>query len=140
MIITDEDGKPGIEGIIDPDLITRREVALLVKEGIVRDVDLAVGLQKAAVIVYHRGGVKVVALCFFIDRDYYHYLVLPGEDGEGICGFTRNFLRQMGCILLIPLREVAGPVELRQADDLCSFLRSLFYHPDGFFQVQISVL
>ena len=104
------------------------------------DVDLAVGLQKAAVDIDYRSGIEVVAFTLLEDRDDYYYLVLPGEDGEGICGFTRNCLRQMGCILLIPLREVAGPVELRQADDLCSFLRSLSYHPDGFFQVQISVL
>ena len=53
LVIADEDGKFRIARIINPDLFARREVALLEKERIVGNMDLAIGLENAAIAVDH---------------------------------------------------------------------------------------
>ena len=102
--------------------------------------DLAIGLQEAAIAVDHGSGVVVIGHILFEDGYYYHDLQLSGQPGEGVGGWTRNCLCQMGGVPSIPLGKVARPVKLLQADDLRAPARRFSYPFNGLLQVLIAIL
>jgi len=66
-------GDFAIAGIVNPDLLSGRKVALLIEQGIVGNVHLAIDRENAAVGIDHRQGVVETGLVLLEYGNYYHY-------------------------------------------------------------------
>ena len=99
--------------------IPGREVELLVVEGIVRDVHLAVAAHELTLLVEDDGGVVVEAgRAALEERDDEGDAELGGLLRERLGRGPRDRLRPIEAPRVLALAEVVGPEELRQTHDL----------------------
>src|SRR5262245_4074262 len=112
--------------------IARREVILLVKQRIVRDVHLPIDAEKRAVRVDYRGRISIDARGLtFEERDNDDDLQLPGNRLHPLGRRPGNRLRQVEPVTVLRLAEVLRIEQFFQTDDLRPAAGGVAHEPLG---------
>src|SRR5262245_2703424 len=112
--------------------VARREVILLVKEGIVRDVHLPVDAKQRTVGIDDGGGISIDTCRLTLEeRDNDRYLKLPRDRLHALGRRSGNRFCQVKSSALLSFAEVLRIEELFQTDDLCPAPGSVPHEPFG---------
>ena len=120
LVPADQRPYPAVAGDVGLEAeVARREVELLVVEGVVRDVHLPVATRQLAIGVEGDGGVVVQARGAALEEaGADHHPALGRQLAQGLGGRAGDGLRQVEAAGVLALAEVAGAEELREADQL----------------------
>ncbi len=116
------------------------EVELLVVEGVVGDVHLAVGVGDGAVFFDGDGGVVVEAGGSALEEaGYEDYAGLAANSGEDVGGGAGDGLGEAEEVVVFALAEVLGAEELGEADELGSLAGGFVDALGGLVEVELGV-
>jgi len=122
------------------DRIAGGEIKLLVVQGIVRDVHLAIEAAERAVSVNDGGGVMVDAgRASFENGDNDDDSLLAGHSRHRIAGRSGNGFGKIEEGSLFPLAEILGAEQLGKTDDLRTLARRLANSAQGALQVLLRI-
>ena len=116
------------------------EVELLVVEGVVGDVHLAVDVGDGAVFFDGDGGVVIEAGgAAFEEAGYEDYSGFAADAGEGVGGGAGDGLGEAEEVVVFALAEVLGAEELGEADDLGALAGGFVDTLGGLVEVELGV-